>query len=344
MSTNLTTLKSFLGKYYSELLYSSGLDKYKQTGLDEIFEQRFQIQQNKVQMIVDPGISGLVVVITGNEVHISKELYDHPNVVVTNSLESNQASNPRSLYNAETVPTMAYLMCQNHTTFQIVGEIEEPIYVKYRSDFECFYSSVLVFNVSNEVEVEIVEEIESFSALNAVTNYILHPSSRLNLTTFYQNTMSSFSMCYRNVFGQDNSKFNHMLLGKGSYKAIDETKIRALAGSSAEMLGIVNSEGKNFHSILYVEPGSPDYSINVNYRDIVSGNAAITFFPVILGTAQPETATIDVSHITLEDIPAAQVDREVKNYVSDIIERATLERIVGVQRFYSNKKKFLHFP
>lgn len=344
MPTNLITLKSFLGKYYSELLYSSALDKYKQTGVDEIFEQRFLVQQNKVQMIVDPGLSGLVVSVSGNEVHISKDFYDHPNVVVTNSLEGSHSSNPRSLYNPETIPTLAYLMCQNHTTFQIVGEIEEPIYVRYKTDFEVFYSSVVVFNISNDVDVEIVEEIESFSALNSVINYVLNPSAKLKLTTFYQNSSSGFSMCYRNVIAQENSTFNHMLLGNGSYKTIDETKIKALAGSSAEMLGVVNSGGKNFHSILYVEPGSPDYSINVNYRDIVSGNANVTFFPVILGTAQPESATIDVSHINLDDIPPEELEREIKSYVSDIIERATLERIVGVQRFYSNKKKFLHFP
>lgn len=344
MSTNLIPIKAFLGKYYPELLYSASQEKYKGTGLDNFFEQRFYIQNNKVQMIVDPGLRGLVVTVTGNELHISQELFDHPNVVVTNSLENNQTTNPRSLYNAETFSTVAYLVCQNHTSFQIVGEIDEPIYVKYKSDYETFYNSVVVFNVSNEVEVEIVEEIESFSALNAVTNYILYPSAKLKLTTFYQNNISALSFCYRNIIAQDNSSFSHILLGKGSSNIIDENKIHANSGSTSELLGVVNSAGKDFHSILYVEPGAADYRVAVTYKDILSGNGRVSFFPVIQGNASPDTATIEVSNITLEEIPSEKVEGEIKGFVSDIVERATLERMVGVKRFYDNKTKFLHFP
>jgi hypothetical protein len=344
MTTNIIPIKAFLGKYYSELLYSAAQDKYKNTRLDEFFEQRFYIQNNKVQMIVDPGLLGLVVIVSGNEIHISKELYDHPNVVVTNSLENTQVTNPRSLYNPETFSTLAYLVCQNHTTFQIVGEIDEPIYVKYKSDYETFYNSVVVFNISNEVEVEIVEEIESLCALNAVTNYILYPSARLNLTTFYQNHLSALSFCYRNVIAQDSSTFNHVLLGTGSYKIIDENKIHAMDKSSAELLGVINSDGKDFHSILYVEPGAPDYSISVNYKDVLSGKADVTFFPVIMGSTISDSASIEVSNITIEDIPSASAETEVREFVSDIIERAKLERMVGAKRFYDNKTKFLHFP
>lgn len=344
MSANLIPIKAYLGKYYPELLYSASQEKYKGTGLDNFFEQRFFIQNNKVQMIVDPGVKGLVVTVTGNELHISQELFDHPNVVVTNSLENNQTTNPRSLYNAETFSTLAYLVCQNHTSFQIVGEIDEPIYVKYKSDYETFYNSVVVFNVSNEVEVEIVEEIESFSALNAVINYILYPSAKLKLTTFYQNNISALSFCYRNIIAQDNSSFSHVLLGRGSSNVIDENKIHANSGSTSELLGVVNSAGKDFHSILYVEPGAADYRVAVTYKDILSGNGRVSYFPVIQGNASPDTATIEVSNITLEEIPPEKVEDEIKGFVSDIVGRATLERMVGVKRFYDNKTKFLHFP
>jgi len=344
MSANLIPIKTFLGKYYSELLYSASQDKYKGTGLDEFFEQRFYIQNNKVQMIVDPGMTGLVVIVSGNELHISQELFDHPNIVVSNSLENNQVTNPRSLYNAETFSTVAYLVCQNHTSFQIIGEIDEPIYVKYKSDYETFYNSIVVFNVSNDIEVEIVEEIESFSALNSVTNYVLYPSAKLKLTTFYQNNISALSFCYRNIIAQDKSSFSHILLGKGSSNIIDENKIHAQSGSSSELLGVVNSSGKDFHSILYVEPGAADYRVAVTYKDILSGNGNVTFFPVIRGNANSDTATIEVSNIILEEISADKVENEIKGFVSDIIERATLERLVGVKRFYDNKTKFLHFP
>src|ERR1035437_3414649 len=180
MSENLIPIKSFLGKYYAELLYSSTQDKYKDSNLELFFEQRFLVQNNKVQMIVDPGIEELVITVFGNEISISKELYDHPNVVISNSLENNQNSNPKSLYSADTFSTLAYLVCQNHTTIAINGEIDKPIYVKYKSDYETFYNSVVVFNIAGNIDVEIVEEIESYSALNSVTNYILEEASRLN--------------------------------------------------------------------------------------------------------------------------------------------------------------------
>src|SRR5271165_5259057 len=217
MSTNLIPIKAFLGKYYSELNYSAIQDKYKNTKLDTFFEQRYYIQNNKVQMIVDPALTGLVVSFCGNEVHISKELYDHPNMVITNSIETtNQTSNPRSLYNAEIFSTLAYLVCQNHTMFQIIGEVDEPIYVKYKTDYESFYNSVAVFEVVSDISIEIVEEIESYSALNSVTNYILHPAANIKLSTFYQNHLSGISFVYRNIIARDKSSFEHILFGKGS--------------------------------------------------------------------------------------------------------------------------------
>lgn len=346
MSSNLIPIKAFLGKYYSELLYSAAQEKYKNTGLDAFFEQRFFIKNNKAQMIVDPSMTGLVISVSGNEILVSKELYDHPGIVVTNSLESqNQTANPRSLYNAETFQTVAYLICQNHTTFQIVGEIDEPIYIKYKSDFETFYSSVIIFNINNDLDVEIVEEFESNGALNSVTNYILNPNATLNLTTFYQNNISALSLCYRNIIAQENSNFNHVLFGKGSANIIDENRLRTASGAESEFLGIVNANGRDFHSILYVEPSAQDYSVVVDYRDVKSGKSDVTFLPVILEQVSTgESATISVTEITLEEIPPDEIEEEIKSFLADIVDRANLVRMVGVQRFYDNKTKFLHFP
>lgn len=345
MSTNLIPIKSYLGKYYPELLYSSVQDKYKDARLEDVFEQRFNIQNNKVQMIVDPAMPGLSLIVLGNEIYISKDLYDHPNVIVNNSLENPQLANPRSLYNPETFSTIAYLICQNHTTLQIVGEIDEPIYVKYKSEFETFYNSVLLFEVSNEIEVEIIEEIESCCGLNAVVNYLLHPGADVKLTTFYQNRVSAISYFYRSIVAQDNSNFEHIVLGKGSSNVIDETKIFPYQNSKAEFLGVINSGGKNFHSILTVEPQSTDFSVNVDYRDILSGKSNVTFFPVLVGNhITGKEASISVTNVTVEEMPADRVETEINSYVSDIIGRAILERMVGVKRFYDNKTKFTHFP
>ena len=344
MSLNLIPVKSFLGKYYPELNYSATQEKYKQTGLDTFFEQRFLIQNNKIQMIVDPSLTGLIAIISGNEIYISKSLYDHPSVVITNTLEKNQTTNPRSLYNPETFSTVAYLICQNHTMFQIVGEVDEPIYMKYRADYETFYNSVILFEISNEIEVEIVEEIESASALNSVTNYILHPGANVKLSTFYQNHVSGISFVYRNIVSQDNTSFNHVLFGKGSSNIIDENKLSTHEKSSCEFLGVINSNKRNFHSILYVQPYHDNYSINIDYKDILYGKSNISFFPVILGQDIPDAASISVSNITLDEIPKDNIEFEIKKYVSDTMGKAILGRMSGTERFYNNKTKFLHFP
>jgi hypothetical protein len=342
MSTNLIPVKSFLGKYYPELLYSAAQDKYKTTELDKFFDQRFFIQNNKSQMIVDPALTGFIVIITGNEIHISKEMYDHPNILVTNSLENNnQTTNPQSLYNPETFSTVAYLVCNNHTMFEIVGDIDEPIYVKYRTEYETFYNSVVVFRISETFSAEIVEEIESHSALNCVTNYILNPSSRLNLTTFYNNNVASASFAYRNIIALEGAAYSHILFGKGSAGVIDENKIASHSSSKAEIFGCINSHGRNFHSILSVQPAAVSYSVDVDYRDIISGNGNITFFPVVIPSSN---ASIVVSNINLDDIPDDQIESTKDGYIKDIVERAVLERMTGAKRFYDIKSKFLHFP
>lgn len=344
MSENLIPIKAFLGKYYSELNYSAIQEKYKETNLDTLFEQRFIIQNNKAQMIVDAGMPGLTAIIIGNEVYVSKELYDHPNIVVSNSMEkTDNINNPRNLYNPDTFSTIAYLICQNQTTFHVTGEIDEPIYLKYKSEYETFYSSVVTVEVSAGLEIEVVEEIESFSALNSVANYILQPASKLNLRTFYQNRVSALSYFFRNIIAKDDTSYSHILFGKGSSNVIDENKIVTHKNSESEFLGIVNSAGRNFHSILAVQPNNETYSVNVDYRDILSGKADVTFFPVILGQMPVDSATISVSNIVIEEILPNAVADEINSYLADIIERGTLGRMVGVKRFYENKSKFLHF-
>jgi hypothetical protein len=344
MPENLIQVKAYLGKYYSELNYSAIQEKYSNTRLDTIFDQRFHIQGNKAQMVVDPSITGLCATISGNEVHISKELYDHPSVIISNSLEQHDPlSAPRSLYNPETFSTMAYLVCQNQTMFYIVGEVDEPIYLKYHSDYETFYNSVIVVEVAPGVEVEIVEEVESFCALNAVVNYIVGPTATLNLRTFYSNRVSGISFFYRNIVAQEDSTISHVLCGKGSSNAIDEIRLKSHQHSSAEFLGIVNSAGKDFHSILYVQPVGTRYSVNVDYRDMLSGAADVTFFPVVQGEDPGDKATISVSNITLDVIDENSA-QALAEYIQDVVDRCILTRMTGIKRFYDKKTEFLVFP
>jgi hypothetical protein len=295
-------------------------------------------------MIVDPTLKGMTIIISGNEIHVSKEMYDHPYILITNSVESNnQNSNPKSLYNAETFSTLAYLVCQNHTMFEIVGDIDEPIYVTYKTDYETFYNSVVVFKINDTLSVEIVEEIESHCALNCVTNYILGISSSLHLSTFYKNHISALSFVYRNIIALESSAYSHITFGKGSSGIIDENRITAHHNSKVEIFGCVNSDGRNFHTILSVQPVANNYDINIDYRNILREGANVTFFPAIQGQEISNDTFINVSNININDIPFDKIEEVVSEYIKEIVDRAVLERMAGAKRFYEIKSKFLHF-
>jgi hypothetical protein len=90
-----------------------------------------------------------------------------------------------------------------------------------------------------------------------------------------------------------------------------------------------------------VEPLAPDYSVEINYKDVIHGNANISFYPVLVGDFSTDSASIEVSQIKLDDIPQRDWDREISNFITPIMDRAILERMIGVKRFYDNKAKFL---
>ena len=342
MPTNLIQIKAFLGKYYPELSYAVSQDKYAKAGLNKFFEQKFIIQNNKAQMIVDPSLKGLTAIVAGNEIFISKALYEHEYVNITNSMEAADSNNPKSLYTSDTFSTIAYLICQNHTMFEIVGELEEPIYIRYKSDFETFYNSVIIVNIAEELDVEIVEEYESFCALNSVANYIIQANSKLNLSTFYQNHISALSFCLRNIIVQDSAKYNHILFGKGSSNVLDESKIYANNKSEVDLLGCINPGQHEFHAIVGILPGSQDYNFFLDHRHVVSGKGKTTFTPVVIGHL-PVNAHTNVSSLILDHYAKGFWAEKTEEFLSPIIDRSTLERTVGVERFYNNKSKFLQF-
>jgi hypothetical protein len=341
MLENLITVKSFIGKHHSELLNSLEQAKYKNTSLGKFFEQRFRIQSNKVSMIIDPLIVDLTIIITGNEIYISKKLFDHPSIIISNSIESAVRPNIETSYNPGVFSTMAYLLCQNQTTIQIVDEIDEPIYILRKSDYECFHNSILVVDILNNINVEIVEEIESFGALNSVTNYVLCPDSELDLTTFYKGHISSLTFCYRHIIADRNSTFNHTLFGKGSTLVIDETAIKTLTGSKSRLIGVINSRGKNFHSILNIESLTEDYSTAITYKDILWKNASVSYFPIVLGNLPINNASIDISSISAGEIPTGEAPKKIAEFISDIVDHTILVRMAGVKRFYDNKAAFI---
>jgi SUF system FeS cluster assembly, SufBD len=300
MTPNLIPVKTFLGKFYTELNNTvQTSQKYKNTNIDTFFEQRFHIQNNKVQMVVDVHLSGLRVIVSGNEIHVSKELYKHPFIDITNSIEE-KGPDPKSLYSTGTFSTIAYLICQNHTLFKVMKDIEEPIYITFKSDYESFYNSVLLFMVNSGATVNVVEEIESHCAINSVVNYILNPYSVLNVSTFYRNQKPTISFFFRNVIAQTHSVYNHLLLGKGSSNIVDENRIVFETGVNLELNGKIDVSNSSFHSIIEATSSQDDNSIVINYKSSARNKGHVTVTPVV-ETSGITTADISVQSLIIDD-------------------------------------------
>ena len=341
----LTKFSAYLGKYYPELLYSATQEKYKSSFLDGLFDQRFRHQDNKPLMILDPTLSGLSLVVSGNEILVSPNLYNHSGVEIINSMDADQTSNPKSLYSPENFGSVAYLVCPNQVSVRIKETLPEPIYVKYTGEYECFFHSVVFFYISEGIDIDIVEEIESLCSTNIVSNYVLFPRAALTLSTFYKNRVSANSIVYRNVVSQENTVFEHKLLGKSSAGIIDETKLHPYQGSSNNFYGIVDAHLGNFHSIVYVEPINHDYKILVDYKNLPRNGAKISFYPVIVGQ-EPNNAgaRISVQDLEIDRIPTGQTQTEIESFIRSTLDAFRIKKLLGTERYYENKSKFMVLP
>lgn len=380
MQSNLIPIKSFLGKFYSDLNNTVLTShKYKYTNIDSFFEQRFLIQNNKVQMVVDVHLKGLRAIVSGNEIYVSKELYKHPSIDISNSIEE-KGPDPKSLYSEKTFSTIAYLICQNHTLFKVLKDIEEPIYITFKSDYEAFYNSVLLFMIDAGVTVNIVEEIESKCAVNSVINYILNPYSILNVSTFYKNQKPTLSFVFRNVIAQSHSVYNHLLLGKGSSNVIDENRIVFETGSKLDLNGKIDVAENSFHSIIEATSSGYDNSVSINYRNTAKKKGNVTVTPVVAVSGEtstkikihnllvddtasiivdpswdippPSTLVPDISNFRIEPVELAKLLAKgieeqdamsvlTTKFSEEIAEKIGVSCTVGTELYYDMKNKFL---
>lgn len=343
--TTLTKFSAYLGKYFSELFYSASQEKYKGSCLNDLFDQRYSHQANAVQFILDPRLSGLSLEISGNEIYFSEQLYNHPSISIVNSVDVDQKLNPKSLYSAENFGSVSYLACPNQLTLRVTESVQEPIYVKYTGDFECFYHSVAFFYVEENVKLDIVEEFESLCALSAVCNYVISPNANLVLNTFYKNNISASSVVYRNVVSQENSQFTHKMLGRSSAGILDETKLHPYRNSINRFIGIVDSKIGKFHTIVYVEPIDHNYRIDVKYKNLSTTNSVVTFYPVIVGQEPNDGgASITVEDFDLNQVTESFKKTEIINFINDILPEFNVTYLSGTIRYYKNKNNFISFP
>lgn len=341
MTSSHISIKKYLGEFDSEILSCCNQEKYKDTRLYSIVEQRFQIQDNKSRVTIDDSLQFNEVVVIGNEVFISKMLYDNPSVEIVNSADRQTQPVPTSLYDTGVFSTLAYVVCSNHTTIRVIDKLAEPIYIKYQADFEKFYNGILIVEVAYNVSVEIVEEIESNGCVNAATNYLLDESSSLRLTSFYKGTLSSSALVYRNVTVQEHAKFDHMCYGAGMSTVVDEMKIQCFEDASVNLSGVVYTPDRNFSSVLYVDPISTKYNISVDYRHIVNDNSDSSYLPGI--STQPDSgqAQISVTALDVSDMQESDKQEDIDDFIDDVIRKSNVLKSAGARRFYENKTAFL---
>lgn len=341
---DLIQLQQYLGKYQAELKSSADQEKYIDTELDLLLLQKFKMQSNRLQMIVDSSLSGLQIFVAGNEVRVSKELYDHPGITTVNTVEDeSQVYNPRADYNPDVFSSMAYLICQNHTKFKISSYIDRVIYVRYRSEFETFYNSIITFEIDPTVQVDIVEEFESSSAINIVTNYHLAPTSRLRLHTFYRNSLAGIALCLRNVVVKERAYFRHLVMGKGSSSVVDETKIYPHFRSNIELFGVVEAKDTKFHSVLTVHPSATEYRIAVEYRNIINNKSKVSYYAGVKGDNISPRSSINVEDLNVDTIPAKELNSRTEQFIKVIVDNAVISNRADLESFHNNKTRFLYF-
>jgi hypothetical protein len=131
------------------------------------------------------------------------------------------------------------------------------------------------------------------------------------------------------------------MFGKGSSSVVDETGISILGKLTSNLSGIINSDGKDFHTILHVTPVTPDYKLYVDYRHILSGKHTVSYYPIITEyNLLSNAAQIDISEVNLDDIHENKVNETVTKFIADITDKAHIDGTIGTGRFRSNKEYF----
>lgn len=337
MSKKLTTVSESLKDLYPELLDLSRQEKYRDTQLKKIFEQRYYFQPNRPQLFINESLEGFIIIISGNEIEVSKTLYDSENISLLNSLDANSFfTEVVNNYHSDIFSNIAYLICPNKILISIDGEIDEPIYVHYKSEFECFYNSVITFDILSGIEVDIVEEIESNSALNVVSNFKVRQGASLSLFSFYKNALSGTSLINRNVDLDSSSTYTNIVLGLGSSMALEENNIKLSLNSQVELLGVINSRNLNFDTILNVIQPIKESYVSVVHKNVLGDKSNVSLY----------SENIDEELVILNFKEGNdlynQYSGNVKDFTFDISERTILNRISGYTKFYDNKNIFFN--
>ena len=340
----MNQLKQILGKYAGEITNSCNQEKYEGVNLKSFLLQKYDRQTDTPGVAIDHRLQGLEMVVSGNYIRISRDLSQHPAITIkTNNPGPESEHNPRSNYDSNVFASMAYLLCQNFIQIVVSAFVDKVLYIRYESEFEKIYSSAIEVSIAGTAQIDIVEEINSTSAINTVMDYNVGPTAKLRLHTFHNNSAGGNTILNRNVFLDNRASFQHGVMAHGAALVLDETRLFPKFRSNTAINGIVAAASKNYHGVLTVHPSIGEYKVAIEYRNIINDKSSATFYAGVAGQDVSERSHINVQDINLGSLPRGQELQELVNFIQDMLPVINIDNRSDTERFSVQKNNFRLF-
>ena len=335
----MKTLRQHLGKHSAEIIDSLRQEKYRDTSLPGLLTHRYNADTSTATLVVDPSLSGLNVIVTGNRVRVSPGVFDHPAVSFTDGLDT-RARNPRADYNPDVAASLSYLLCGGVLQLNITAYVDQVIYVTYLSDFETLNTTVLDVHVSGTTQVDIVETIASYSLYSVMTNYHVGDTAKLRLHTFYSNSVAGSSVLARQVYLSDRSTFTHGLLGSGSNVLVDETRLYPGFRSNSRIVGVTSTRAAQFHSVLTVHPEIEEYAVTVDYRNVLTTGSNVSYYAGVAGDNVSKRSYVNSTELTIDKVDPTDAARCVAEFVKDVMAEINITGRQDTAEFSKKKSEY----
>lgn len=335
----MKSLYRHLGKHSAEIIDSLKQEKYSSASLPGLLAHRYKADTSTATLVVDPSLTGLNIIITGNRVRVSPGVLEHPAVTFTDEI-SNRARNPRAGYTPDVAASISYLLCGNLLQLNITGYVDRVIYITYLSDFETLNTTVLDVNVNDTAQVDIVETVTSYSLYSVMVNYYVGDTAKLRLHTFYSNSVAGSSILARQVYLSDRAAFTHGLLGSGSNVLVDETRLYPGFRSNSRIVGVTSTRAAQFRSVLTVHPEIEEYAVTVDYRNVLTMGSNVGYYAGVAGDSVSKRSYVNATELTIDKVDPDEAAGYVAEFVKDVMAEINIDGRQDTAEFSRKKSEY----
>ena len=335
----MNTLHRHLGKHFAEINDSLKQEKYSGTRMPGLLTHRYKADTSTATLVVDPSLTGLNIIITGNRVRVSPGVLDHPAITFTDEL-SNRTCNPRAGYTPDVAASLSYLLCGNLLQLNVTGYVDRVIYITYLSDFETLNTTVLDVNVNDTAQVDIVETVTSYSLYSVMANYHVGGTAKLRLHTFYSNSVAGSSILARQVYLSDRATFTHGLLGAGSNVLVDETRLYPGFRSNSRIVGVTSTRAAQFRSVLTVHPEIEEYAVTVDYRNVLTMDSNVGYYAGVAGDSVSKRSYVNATELTIDKVDPDAAAVCVAEFVKDVMAEINITGRQDTAEFSKKKSEY----